>query len=258
MKHSAAVILLLIIPFCLMSCLSGPSDTDQGAPPDRNPEASGPDSAAASALGERMAGDGWDISVLDTGRNADYLTETEKDVLLLMNAVRTDPALFGSLYVTEYRSNYNGRYLQFPGEITIMTNEGIRAVDELLRYLQNASSMQVLQPSRGMSRAAADHVADQGPSGRTGHTGNDGSSMSARINRYGRWQSGAGENISYGYATAMKIVMQLLVDDGVSSRGHRKNIMNGSFNAAGIAVGSHAAYGYMCVIDFANGYTESQ
>lgn len=33
----------------------------------------------------------WDISILDTAADVDYLTGVEKDVILEMNKVRTDP-----------------------------------------------------------------------------------------------------------------------------------------------------------------------
>jgi len=51
--------------------------------------------------------------------------------------------------------------------------------------------------------------------------------MSDRIERYGEWQGTIGENIDYGGAKeAKQVLLHLMVDDGVSSRGHRKNIFN--------------------------------
>ena len=44
--------------------------------------------------------------------------------------------------------------------------------------------------------------------------------------------------------------MQLLVDDGVPSRGHRKNIFNSEFNYVGIAVAGHPQYGKCCILDY--------
>lgn len=42
-----------------------------------------------------------------------------------------------------------------------------------------------------------------------------------------------------------------MVDDGVSSRGHRNNIFNPKFNLAGIGIASHRTYGICTVIDYA-------
>ena len=50
--------------------------------------------------------------------------------------------------------------------------------------------------------------------------------------------------------------MALIVDDGVASRGHRMSIFEPRFRKAGVSFGSHKAYNYMCVIEFAVGYTE--
>jgi uncharacterized protein YkwD len=52
------------------------------------------------------------------------------------------------------------------------------------------------------------------------------------------------------------VVIGLLVDDGVPSRGHRHNILSADARFAGVGCGHHTEYGTMCVIDFAGGYRE--
>ncbi len=54
----------------------------------------------------------------------------------------------------------------------------------------------------------------------------------------------------------MGIVLQLLTDDGVPSRGHRTNIMKSDFHVVGCATGPHKGYGMMCVMDFAGGFSD--
>jgi uncharacterized protein YkwD len=129
------------------------------------------------------------------------------------------------------------------------------AVDDAVRFLKKARPLQPLTLSTGMSRAAADHCAEQ-VEGQLGHNGSDRSSPGDRISRYGNWSVSWGENISYGQKTARGIVLTLIIDDGVRSRGHRKNIFNPKFNYAGAAFGPHARYRTVCSIDFAGGYAE--
>lgn len=191
---------------------------------------------------------------MDTTGGADYLTDVEKQVVIEINMVRADPAKYAINYVEPLRKYYRGRLLQYPGEITIQTNEGIRALDECIRELTSTKALKTLTPKKGLTLAARDQARDQSKTGATGHTGSDGSSTSDRMNRYGKWNLSAGENIDYGNGQARRIVISFLVDDGVSSRGHRKNLLDGSFHFIGVSVGPHPTYGKMCVLDLAGDY----
>ena len=58
-----------------------------------------------------------------------------------------------------------------------------------------------------------------------GHSGTSGESFGDRMKRFGFGT--AGENINYGWdLTGKSTLLSLAVDDGVKSRGHRKNIFN--------------------------------
>ena len=161
-------------------------------------------------------------------------------VIRELNLARENPSLYAS-FVAESRPTH-------------MIEHG-RAVDEAVRVLKTARPLPPLTLSTGMSRAAADHCAEQ-VDGQLGHDGSDRSSPGDRISRYGTWSLTWGENISYGQKTARGIVLTLIIDDGVRSRGHRKNIFNPKFNFAGAAFGPHARYRTVCSIDFAGSYTE--
>ncbi|MBM4309131.1 MAG: CAP domain-containing protein, partial [Deltaproteobacteria bacterium] len=193
----------------------------------------------------------WNHSVLDTARGVNYLSATEKEVVFEINKLRSAPGRYADLYLIPKRGNYSGKLYKRPGQIDILTVEGVRALEECISQLKKSKAINPLLPSRGLSRAAKDHATDQAETGNVGHTGKDGSSAEMRMNRYGKWEKMAGENISYGHDLAKEIVFQMLVDDGVSSRGHRRSLMHPAFKFIGLATGSHPKYDYLCVINFA-------
>jgi uncharacterized protein YkwD len=180
----------------------------------------------------------------------------ERGVIEEMNLARTNPRAYAG-YLKEYRKLYRGKYIYPQGNnVRIATSEGLSAVDEAIRFLMRQQQVAPLQYSSGLAEAAADLVEDQCTSGDTGHSGRVSGSMDRRIERHGKWQGSIGENISYGYDDARLVVIQLIVDDAVRGRGHRKNMFNPAFRRAGVACGSHAEYGAMCVIDYAGGFSQ--
>jgi hypothetical protein len=191
----------------------------------------------------------------DANSTPPYLPALETEVLEEMNLARTKPARYAK-FLEERLRYYRGNRFKRPREIAIITQEGVSAHDEAIEFLRRVKPVAALNPSQGISRAAKDHVEDQGPSGGLGHQGNDGSRMSDRVNRYGEWSGKIGENISYGRSDARDIVIQLIFDDGTPSRGHRKNLFDPEFRVVGVACGEHAGYGVMCVTTFAADYKE--
>jgi uncharacterized protein YkwD len=171
-----------------------------------------------------------------------------------MNLARQNPALYAT-YIEELRPRYDSDSVLLPGGTRWRMKEGLRAINEAVRFLRAAQPEGPLTLSPGMCRAAADHCADQA-GGRTGHGGSDQSTPGTRLSHYGVWTGVWGENIAYGKTTAREIVRALIIDDGHPARPHRGNIFNPNFNYAGAACGAHARYGSVCTINFATGYLE--
>ncbi|MDR1022586.1 MAG: CAP domain-containing protein [Prevotellaceae bacterium] len=196
---------------------------------------------------------------LNTAKDVDYLTEDEKGVIYEMNKVRTNPKLYAE-YIKRERSFYSNKRIEKPGQIPILTQEGVAAVDECIAALQKALPTGVIRPNRNLGKAAQLLAKYQSKTGKTGHTGSNGSTVSDRIKRYCTEMNDNfgygygitfGENISYGSSKPQDIVVQLLIDDGVPSRGHRVNILKPDFNTAGVAIDTHPRYRHLCVIDYA-------
>ena len=198
----------------------------------------------------------WPIKKLDTARNVSYLSDTEKDIILELNKVRYNPAKYAELCMKWMEVFYSGDLLEIPGKEVYKTNEGRSAFLECIHALEKTEPAPILQPSKGMSKACELLVYDQSSTGRTGHKGSGNSSPMDRAALFGQFTGTYAENIHYGDCEPSFIVISLLIDDGVKSRGHRKNILDPEFNVTGVAVGDHKVYGHMCVNTFATKFTD--
>ena len=179
-----------------------------------------------------------------------------KQVLAEINLARSRPASYAN-FIREFRKQFRGRLIMQSSSTTrIKTTEGVLAVDEAITYLSRQRPLTQLIWSDGLAKAATELAQEQGESGGTGHIGRQGRGPQERVEQHGKWERTMAENIGYGPQAARDMVMQLIIDDGVSNRGHRKNIFTAEFGTAGVACGPHPRFGNMCVIDFAGGFRE--
>ena len=193
------------------------------------------------------------ILLLATGAEA-ATDDFGRQMLAETNVARTDPHRYAG-YIKELRGYFVGKGYLTPGSAAmVITSEGVAALDEAIAFLSRQRPLPALSWSPGLARAAADLVREQAGSGATGHDGGKSGDIRQRIERHGTWTSGIAENIGYGPDTARLMVMELIIDDGVADRGHRKNMFNATFTTAGAACGPHPMYRKMCVMEFAVGY----
>lgn len=166
-----------------------------------------------------------------------------------INRARADPTGYAD-ELRAYRMQFEGRIVTLPGrDQQLMTSEGVSAVDEAIRFLDRQAPLPPLLPSAIFRQAAADHVRDQGGRGATGHAGSDGLTPGMRVKRRGGHIYVA-ESITYGPERADDVVRQLIIDDAVPKRGHRKMLFDTRWRHAGAACGGHQAYRQMCAIEF--------
>jgi uncharacterized protein YkwD len=183
-------------------------------------------------------------------------TNLAKKTLAEINLARTDPSGYAD-FLRELRRQFRGSSYLLPGtQAMVMTKEGVKGVDEAIRFLMRQKPLPPMAWSAGLAAAAAELAEEEGESGAVGHLGRTSGGPKERIERRGEWQGRIGENICYGPDDARQVVMDLIIDDGVPDRGHRKNIFSRAFGRAGAACGPHPGFGTVCVIDFAGEFRE--
>lgn len=171
----------------------------------------------------------------------------EAEVLHELNLLRSDPDAYSD-DIAATRERFDGKVLRgrHDGEMDIMTNEGVAAVNEAVRALRAAPPVPTLSHSALLTVIASDLVREQSRSGGLGHMSNGRGPADRSVARGGgRYLS---EIITYGHSDPASVIEQFVVGDGVPGRGHRKTVLAGEFRYAGVACGRHPVHRVMCVI----------
>jgi hypothetical protein len=167
-----------------------------------------------------------EIASANTAKEVRYLTAEEKDIFLYNNLARMYPKKFHKLYLD---------YCQRRGTSHMMDNHYYKTLSEGLLNNQPASA---LLPDRPMFELAECWAKESGETGIIGHD--------RTTCQKGYWA----ENCAYGNSRGLDIVMQLLIDYGVESLGHRRNMLNPNYKGMGTAIRPHKGYGTCAVQDF--------
>jgi len=156
-------------------------------------------------------------------------------VLTLLNEVRTDPQSF-----------LQARLLPYVAAKGLQDNTYVNSLVEQLKIAQPCGP---LQTSTTLTALARGHALDMGRHGKVGHDSSNGTTFADRVRK--KIKKGAiAENCDYGNDNPLDIVMSLLIDDGIASLGHRKNILFPGLHYVGIAIEKHTTYRMNCVMDF--------
>jgi len=189
-------------------------------------------------------------------------TGFELQVLHALSHARSNPKVVADA-LRNRLSDFKGQDYFPPdrgGKTAIVTKEGQVAVRDAISYLESVAPLPPLAADcmQGLCLGAEDHLLDLGQRGAVGHQGADGSISSDRMSRYGTWSGKCGECLWFGRmgTSATQIVEDLIIDDGVMSRGHRLGIYDPAFREAGVRMGPHSTFGGCCVMDFASHYQD--
>lgn len=195
------------------------------------------DAAAAATDNTQVSHEGTQFSAADmakanTAAKAAGMTQMDKNVIMLCNLARLDGTKFWNSYV---EPNLDGK-----------NNANTTS---LKADLAKVKDLPMFQVDASLQKASAFHANDMGVTGGTGHNSSDGTSFANRVRSYYSDYNFA-ENCSYGCETALEVVLQLLIDKGTPSLGHRKNILNPRLIAIGVTTSKHTKWKTNTVQDF--------
>jgi uncharacterized protein YkwD len=115
------------------------------------------------------------------GTVASFTQDQEKEVLELLNAVRTNPKKFADTHALPYIKE-NG----------LKKN---RYAKSLLQDLKQTKAMGALQVAQALTDVARYHAKDMGTTGKTGHESTDGTAFHIRVRTQSKAQGMIAENL---------------------------------------------------------------
>jgi uncharacterized protein YkwD len=167
----------------------------------------------------------------NTAAEEKFMSAKEKEVIYILNLVRSNPQLFAGTVLAKYPA--------LAGKDYLLDNKYY--YQSLITTLRKMEQQTLLYADKECYASAACHAQKSGSTGYTGHVRNGADCKTKK--HY------LGECCDYGNENPLEIILSLLIDEGVPSLGHR-SILLGDFESIGVAIRSHKTYGHNAVLDF--------
>ena len=187
-------------------------------------------------------------SVSATERN--HYSTLELAVVEEINLARSNPRKFVG-FLEEYQKAVKDKLILLPDRVPFRMIEGVTVINETIGEMKAVSNLKTLEISDKLSEAARLQLTDLQEDSSLGHKGKNGSTLQVRLAQFATVEGKAAENICFRSNAARDVVMIFLIDDGVKSRMHRKNVLNPAYKKLGVACGTGKNNEMLCVTVFA-------
>lgn len=168
------------------------------------------------------------LAKANTAQKITYLTTVEKEAIMYINLARLFPKEFAKFETIDYNGDKKyGDYLK-----------NSKYKNSLITTLNTMASVEPLAFDKTLYENAKCFAKESGELGIEGHK------------RVKCTKGNYAECCSYGMETGKDIALQWLIDDGITSLGHRKNCLEKRFIKIGLSCAKHKKWDTCAVAEF--------
>ena len=165
----------------------------------------------------------------NTAAHVKYMSAAEKEVVYILNMARMNPPLFANTVIKQYPNKSGQDHLR-----------SSVYYKSLITSFQKMKPRGLLFPDSLCYKSAICHAEVTGKNGIVGHY---------RTTECQSDQYFNGECCDYGHNKPLDILLSFLIDEGITSLGHRKICMD-HYKKIGVSIQPHSSYRYTAVLDF--------
>jgi len=157
---------------------------------------------------------------LNTAKDANYMTERERQMIVEVNLMRSNPAGYVK-YVKEFQKTQMARiHASSKGREKAAT-------DELIAVLKKTAPLPLLSPHQALQKSVEKHAAYSKKVRYVDHYGENDSDVMDRAKQETSEFAEVAENIVGGPYPVREALIILLIDRDVPDRGHRDTLLDG-------------------------------